>query len=130
MFRSDTNNSRIGEPEYGTENNVSSPTIVSIALQSDLFDNVTNVPNATRIINKVFLNDALFLRRKINYLNVHSPIVSASVVNVPISDLANPINISFPASRQVSRICNEGLRFVLIKQVGSKPVSLIAHFCI
>lgn len=115
MFRSDTNNSRVGEPEYGTENNVSSPTIVSIVLQSDLFDNVTNVPNATRIINKVFLNDALFLRRKNNYLNVHSPIVSASVVNVPISNLANPINISFPASRQVSRICNEGSKFVLIK---------------
>lgn len=71
------------------------PPTASLSLPKNLFTLSTS--NSTRITNSVFLNDALFLRRSINYRVVGSIILSAGIAGVErVENLTNPpVNLEF-----------------------------------
>ncbi|XP_019864466.1 PREDICTED: uncharacterized protein LOC109593811 [Amphimedon queenslandica] len=93
----DANNSRI---EYTFEFKASTTTLHSISLPSDLLSSSINLTNSTRVINNLFLNEGLFLRRKNDSLKVKSFIVSSTFVNTSIRNLENPLNVTFPSSNK------------------------------
>ena len=66
----------------------------SIQLPNNLFDSVENATNQ-RVTHSVFLNDALFLRRKSSLIQVGSIIISATVVGQIVQGLDPSIKISF-----------------------------------
>ena len=100
----DANNSRI---EYTSEFKASTATTThSISLPSDLLSSSSNLTNSSRVINNLFLNEGLFLRRRNDSLNVTSFIVSSTFVNTTIRNLENPLNVTFPSSKVMNkRIC-------------------------
>ncbi|XP_019854609.1 PREDICTED: adhesion G-protein coupled receptor G2-like [Amphimedon queenslandica] len=56
-----------------------------------------NSSNINRITNAVFLTDSLFLRRKFDYFNVSSVVISTSILREfdAIKELDSPVNLSF-----------------------------------
>ena len=98
VFSSDVNSSNIGEPQYGPNNNATTDETISIILPEDLLDDA-NTTDTIKVINKVFIDDILFLRRDNKSLEVNSAIASAAVVDTPIQGLENSINISFPMGK-------------------------------
>lgn len=103
VFASDVNGSNIGDPQYSSSDNVTTGGTVSITLPENLLDNV-NTTGTIQVINKVFIDDILFLRRDNKSLDVNSAIVSAAIVDTPIQGLENSINISFPMGKVIKTI--------------------------
>ena len=75
-----------------TERNIVSST-GSVTLPSNIF----NSSNINRITNAVFLTDSLFLRRRLDYFNVSSVVISTSILREldAIKELESPVNLSF-----------------------------------
>ena len=60
--------------------------------------NIFNSSNINRITNAVFLTDSLFLRRRFDYFNVSSVVISTSILREfesAIKELESPVNLSF-----------------------------------
>lgn len=94
-FRFYINSSRIGDLKHKSESSMSPVTGPTVSLPSDLLISLDNITNTTKVINNLFLNEGFFLRRRNNSLKVYSLIVSSTVVDTPVKDLENPINITF-----------------------------------